>query len=148
VKFEKVIDLPVWDEEARRKVISYWSERGVTFVDTSGDVLVGKRGSLWGNLTSFDMSKLMAKLTVSPVSPDTVSCVLEVNTILQGVTEWNRAYWQLELETFESFLLTGDKKEEVWLNFLKANRKASVEWALSLGTRGREIPKGKSDDEG
>jgi hypothetical protein len=147
VKIEKEIDLPIWNEGVKQKVITYWSERGITFNDISGDVLTGRRGSVWGNLTSFDMSKLMARLTVSLAVPNTVSCVLDVNTILQGITEWNRAYWQLEMETFESFLLTGDKKDEVWRTFLKANKKASLAWTLSLGAAGRELPKGNSDDE-
>ena len=125
MEFQKSIEIKEWDKETKRKVIDFWQERGVMFTETEGDILRGWRGSLWDNLTSFDMSRLLATVTVSKTSPTEIRCVLSVNTIMQIISQWNRAYWQLEMNTLESWLLSGDKKEVQWQEFLRSTYKAA-----------------------
>jgi len=139
LQIRKTISLPVWDETTKQKILTYWEARGIVFTDTQGDVLTGRRGSMIGNLISFDMSKLLANLTVSRTGASEIECILEVNTILQIVTEWNTAYWQLEMDTLESWLLHNDGKEAEWRLFQRGMRKAATQWATSLGRRGNRL---------
>ena len=127
MEFRKRIQIIAWEEETRQKIISFWQEHGVVFANTQGDILQGQRGSMWGNLTSFDMSKLMATLTVSRMDEAEIECVLEIDTYAQYITSGNKAYWQREMDTFESWLLRGDKKE-----LLRASAKHGEEEVASL----------------
>ena len=124
----------------KRKAIAFWSRRRVVFSETSGKTLVGRRGNLFGNLTSFDMSKLIAKLTVTISEQNEVYCVLDVNTVLQQITEYNKAWWDLEMDTFESFLLHNDEQEEKWKKFGVHYKKAAWAWSFSYGVRGNKMP--------
>jgi hypothetical protein len=137
VRIDKRIALTSWDESTRQKIVEFWEERGVVFSDTAGDVLRGKRGSLWGNLTSYDMSKLRSKLTVTRSGPTEIECTLDVNTAMQRITDWNMAYWRLEMDTLESWLLSGDLKQEEWARHEVGAHKADVAWTLSGGKGGK-----------
>lgn len=140
IRIEKRILLPAWDEKTQRNVISFWQKRGVTFTEAEGETLQGWRGSLWGNMTSFDMGKLRAHLTVSRTGPTEIECVLDVDTSYQDITEWNEAYWHLEIDTLESYLLRGDLREDEWRQFQRDSRAAAWQWTLSLTQRGRKMP--------
>lgn len=140
MEISKLVSLPRWDGEQRRRAIQFWMDRGFRFRQADSDPLVARRGSLWGNLTSYDMGKLAATLTIECKSPDAIECVMVVNTVFQDITEWNQAYWQLEMESFESWLLHGDKKEAEWSEFLNGSRRAAIEWTLSCGRFGRKMP--------
>lgn len=132
--------MPAWDDLLKRKAIDFWSRRRVVFSETSASLLVGKRGSILGNLISFDMSKLISRITISVSPQDEVECALSVNTVFQQITDYNRAWWDLELETFESFLLRNDELEERWKAFGVKYNRASWAWALSLGRKGNKMP--------
>jgi hypothetical protein len=136
----KIIQVPVWDEQVRQKVIGFWQGRGITFREVTDSLLSGHRGSFWGNLTSYDMSKLLADLTIRKTKANEISCQLDVDTCGQDITEWNKAYWQLELDTLESYLLYGDQKTEEWKQFLRNSRAAAWQWSLSLTWLGRKMP--------
>ena len=136
----KSIQLPTWDEEMRQKLVSFWQQRGIVFTEKSENLLVGKRGSLWGNLTSFDMSKLTTNLTISRSKGCLIECKLEINTVMQEITHFNRAYWQLELDTLESWLLFGFKRDAEWREFHNAVRKESVNWAVKKTLTGSGLP--------
>jgi len=137
----KTIHVPVWDEQARQRVTTFWQGRGVAFSEVTTGRLRGHRGSLWGNLTSYDMGKFLANLTISQVGPTELLCQLDVDTRGQDITEWNRAYWGLEMDTLESFLLHGDQKEEEWEQFLKESKAAAWQWSLSFRRLGRKMPR-------
>ena len=139
-RVSKTIRLPQWDEQTKQKVIDFWQGRGIHFSDTRTDVLRGRRGSLWGNLTSFDMSKLVAHLTISASSPALLECVMEIDGRYQDLTDWNEAYWHLEMETLESYLLTGDQKGPEWRQFQRDSRAAAWQWSLSGTKLGRKLP--------
>lgn len=140
MQIRKSIQTPEWNEKVRQQVISFWQERRVVFAEPQSDTLKGKRGTIWGNLTSYDMSKLMCTLTVSRTNSTEIVCILDVNTFMQGITEWNKAYWQLELDTLESWLLQGDKREAEWQAFLRGVRKAAIQWTFSGGRSERKMP--------
>lgn len=133
MRFERVIKVPQWEEAERQKTISFWKQRHMTFTETSGDTLRGKRGSLWGNLLSFDMGKLCTTLTIAKTSENEVRCVLDANTMFQTITEWNEAFWRYELETFESYLLRNDLQEAAWKLFEEARKKADKSFLISAG---------------
>ena len=137
----KTFQVPVWDEQAKKKFINFWQGRGVTFNEVTEKHLKGRRGSLWGNMTSYDMSKLLADLTISQIAPHEISCQLDVDTRGQDITEWNEGYWRLEMDTLESYLLCGDQKEAEWQQFRKDSRAAAWQWSLSLTWLGRKMPR-------
>lgn len=137
---DKSINIPEWNEDIKQKIISFWENRRVVFYATDGDKLEGKRGNIWGNLTSFDMSKLMTKLTISRASPVDFTCSMHVNTIMQDITEWNKAYWQYEMDTLESWLLHDDMKVNEWEEYSSGAREASVKWVVSGRSAGRKFP--------
>jgi hypothetical protein len=138
MRIEKSFFIPQWDETIRQRVLDFWSRRNIVFKKITGDTLIGKRGNLWGNLTSFDMSKLMAELSIKVSSENRISCVLEVNPFMQHITDWNKAWWNLEMESFESFLLNGNEQVEKWKHFTAAHQKAASVWSFTFGLRGNE----------
>jgi len=113
MKIEKTFSVPIWNKEMEQRTINFWTRRGIAFKKISESNYIGKRGNLFGNLTSFDMSKLMTELTIT-ISQNKIDCSLEVNTFAQQITEQNKAYWDLELDTFNNFLKRSDEKKEEW----------------------------------
>lgn len=126
----KIFQLETWNQETKDRMMSFWMGRGFIFTETS-DNIVGTRGSIWGNLFSFDMSKLIAKLTISVDSSNRCECILEINTILQDITSSNERYWLLELDTFESFTLSGDMKADEWARYKMQSKKADRTWTIN-----------------
>jgi hypothetical protein len=140
ITIERIFQLPIWDEFTRFKMIDFWSRRRIEFSESSENTLKGKRGSLLGNITSFDMSKLMSELTITISAENRVHCELEVNTFMQIITEYNKAWWNLEMETFESYLLQTDEQDERWRRFKAIDKKAAIAWTLTSGLVGNKIP--------
>jgi hypothetical protein len=124
--FRSSFAIPKWDEEAKRKVVSFWTERGVRFGEISDRRLVGNRGSILGNMTSFDMAELRTKVIIQVSESDECECVLDVNTAFQIITEWNRQHWELELQTFESYIVRGDERQDDWRAYETMAKKANV----------------------
>ena len=140
VTVEKKFRVPIWDEAVKRNAIDFWSRRRITFSETSANTLVGTRGSLFGNLFTFDMSKLIANLKITASEQNELHCVLHVNTVFQWITEYNRAWWNLEMETFESFLLQEDEQGEKWKKFGVGHKKAVWLWSFTFGIGDRKMP--------
>ena len=138
----KTMYISTWNEQVKAEAIAFWQRRGISFNEVTDNHFEGRRGSVWGNLTSFDMSRLITnlRLTVSPTKPYEVFCCLDIDTRFQVVTEWNKEYWQLELDTFESHLLCGDQKEGEWDQLRKESRALDYLWVLSLGWIRRKMP--------
>jgi len=104
----KSIPIPEWNEETKQRIIAFWEQRRMVFTDTEGDTLRGRRGNLWGNLISFDMSRLKTTLTVVRASPQLIHCQLNIDTFYQYITDQNRAYWDNELEALAAYLAPAD----------------------------------------
>ena len=130
-----------WTEGTRQKLVSFWSERRFRFSDASAASLFAKRGHVLWNMVSYDMTRLRADLNIEPAQLDRISLVLTVHTVFQQITQWNRAFWELEMATCESFLLHDDRRDAEWVQFMKAHRKAALVWTLTLGLGGQRIPK-------
>ena len=141
LQISKTITLPSWDDEVKQKIVRFWESRGIAFTQATDDTLKGHRGSWLGNLTSYDMSKLLADLTISRSNETQLFCVLDVNISCQDITEWNKAYWQLEMDTLESYLLYNDERENEWQEFSKNSLKAAWQWSLSFRLLGRKFPR-------
>src|SRR5438105_2728451 len=139
LRFERRFAVLCPGEAVRQRAVGYWSRRGMVFREAGEALLTGSRGSVWGNLISFDPSELMAEVTITFDDSAGVRCVLVVDRSFQIVTDWNRAWWELELETFESFLVSRDEQPHRWQVFKEAHRRAAWDWALSVGMRGRKI---------
>jgi hypothetical protein len=130
-----------WTPDMRQQAVAYWRERGFVFSEPlHAEEQIGRRGSFWGNLTSFDMSKLRATLTITRVSPTEAEFVMDVDTSMQSITEWNQAYWRLEMDIAESWLLRGDKQEAEWQEFDQQWRRAARLWCVTFGVGGNKMP--------
>jgi hypothetical protein len=133
--------VPAWDKLVAEQALAFWSQRG--FADAAiqpGLEIVGSRGSWLGNFTSYDMSRLKTSLCVQPAANDRLHVRLEINTFGQQITEWNRAYWRLELIDFKRFLRGEKDIASLWARFHAGDRRASVKWTLSLGLFGQYLP--------
>ncbi|MBI5821717.1 MAG: hypothetical protein HZA88_22325 [Verrucomicrobia bacterium] len=129
-----------WTEGAQQKLISFWSARRFLFSDTSAAPFVAKRGHILWNLISYDMTRLRADLTIASSTPDRIDLRMKVSSAFQQITDWNRAYLDLEMATCESFLLRNDLREAEWTEFMKAYRKAAIIWTLTFSIGGRRMP--------
>jgi hypothetical protein len=130
-----------WTEGSRQKLISFWSARRFRFSEASAASLIATRGHILWNLVSYDSTRLRAELSICSSEPDRIALMLTVHTAFQQITEWSRAFWDLEMETCESFLLCGDLRDVEWVEFMKAYRRAAIIWTLTLTLGGRRIPK-------
>ena len=127
---ETRFDVPGWDDAIRNKVVRFWEDRRIEFDSTDGDTLVGRRGSLFGNLLSYDMTRLRAELVVTHAA-GTVHAKIEINTVGQTVTEWNRAWWLIEMCMFESWIVDDNPQTERWNAFLDAFKAHSKSFSLT-----------------
>src|SRR5258708_3303884 len=129
MEIRRTFSVPEWDESVQQRAIEYWRERGVELRIEQDGRLVGRRGSLWGNMFAAAISKAPATVYMRCTSP-TVECVTDVVTRFRGVTPItpaNRSYLHLELAIFESFLLRGDLQPEAWIEHKRIASKATRE---------------------
>lgn len=140
MRIEKKFFVPTWDEARRQKAVGYWSQRHVVFSQETGNTLVGERGNLLGNLVSYDMSRLIAKLSINVSKENEIHCILDVNTFMQIITERNKEFWRLEMETFESYLLYNNEQPEIWREFTIQNRIGALLWTMTFGLLGNRLP--------
>lgn len=125
----KLLELPDWNETLRAKAITYWQQRRIVFTELSEDILIGRRGSLWWNLATLDVSKLRTEITIKRLPQSSkVECILDVNTFAQILTPWDATYLRLEMEIFESYLLNGDLQTKKLENFKQLYRPANRDW--------------------
>lgn len=139
--FRRAIHVPHgWDDGLWLRAVAFWEERGFRFDERHGATQQGRRGSLWGNYTAFDMSKLRATMTIRRIDITNVDFVMEVDTIGQIIAEWNEIHWRMELETLQSWLLEGDKQEARWRAFGKQCRRANWYYIGTFGLFGTRMP--------
>ena len=102
LELRQSVAIAEWNESVKQRILLYWQEHEFVFSESEGDILRGRRGNMRGNMTSFNMRKLLATLTVSRPSTMEILCVLEVNTIWQIISPANQATLQTEVDTFAS----------------------------------------------
>ncbi len=105
-----------WNAFSRWRMKEFWENRGFRFGEISHNRIVGSRGSIWGNLFSFRQVDLLASLSITPAEKGLIDCELTINTSMQIITTYDFEFWELEVETFGSFLLSYDLKESEWKN--------------------------------
>jgi hypothetical protein len=136
MRIEKRFFVQKWDQGLLQKAVDYWTKRGIVFEKREENALFGKRGSIFGNLFSYDMSDLISQLYISVSSNNELTCLLDVNTFMQWITERNIEYWFLEVDMFESYLLHNDEQIEEWNDFRKRNILGSIIWTFTFGLFG------------
>lgn len=119
----KDIQISGWDADMAAQVISYWSSRLFDIHEEPDGTIRGHRGSMWGNATSFDMRKVIADIRITHDPSGSCSCVLSINTILQVITPCNKAFFQLEMDAFESLVLHSVVPVQDWDALRIASRK-------------------------
>lgn len=140
MKISRELEVGQWDQPAVSVVLAYWKQRGFTNATVdSGMELRGTRGSWLGNLFSYDMSKVRASLKMSPIGQNRINVELHVRTFGQQITQWNRAYWRLEIVEVHHLLLGCGNIPEVWSRFLNDSRQASISWTFSLMKYGQQL---------
>lgn len=136
----RLLPISVWNDGVRGRLMQFWHGRGFTFTEIGGDYLRGTRGSTWDNLTSFDPGRLRTTLSIARPNPSEILCLLEIDTRFQFITEWNALYWDLELDTLESFLWRDDLREADWARYGRASTQANVLFSVSFGLLGNRVP--------
>src|SRR6266567_2852507 len=129
MEIRRTFSVPGWDESVRQRVVEYWRGRGVELRLEQDGRLVGRRGSLWGNMFAIAISKAPATVYVRCTGP-TVECVMDLDSRFRGITPItpaNRSYLHLELAIFESFLLRGDLQPEAWIEHKRLASRATRE---------------------
>ena len=144
MKIQRQIAIHSWDEATASLAVNYLKSRAFTnaqAVPTNGGMVVSAtRGSWLGNLASFDMTKLRAKIRVAGETSGTVTIDLDVNTFAQQITQWNLAVWRLELIELQRVLTGLGCIEEVWNRFNFDYRAAATGWALTATIAGQQLP--------
>jgi hypothetical protein len=135
----RTIIIPTWDETIRSRAKAFWTNKHIAFTEESEYLLAGRRGNRICNLVSYDPTKLVATLTITSLERSKIDCVLAVNTSFQLMTDWVKALLELEMATFESYLLDDDPKEELWKRFLKSYNIANLKWTVTCGILGTKM---------
>lgn len=126
MKFTKKFSIEKFDVITHKSILSFWESRKIKFNNISDKCYIGSRGSLFGNLFSFKMNKLMTNLYINIDDNNELICELNIKTFGQKITNWNKKYWELELGTFESVLLNNDFKENEWREYNKNQGKSDL----------------------
>jgi len=111
------------DEETISKVRQYWEESGFRLEPTDLTTFTGKRGTWLGTFGSLGYSKCRTKLKIR-YDGGRLDCSMHVDTRFRGVVLWHRKLMELELTTFESVLLTGDRQQEAWAEYHRDSKHA------------------------
>ncbi len=133
----------IWDARFADRAASYLRSRGFKDATVSrgagGLAVAGGRGSWLGNLFSYDMTKLRARVWLSADDRGLVTAELEVEIGGQQITHWNMAVWRLELVELGRILSGKGRIDDVWERFNQEGRRASVVWTFTLMFGGQSL---------
>ena len=132
----KTVPAGEWHDALKEHIVAFWEARGFRFDDPDARVLIATRGSLWGNCTSFDMSKLITRLEVRYLDTSEIECVMNVNTVFQIITPWNKEHWRLEMDTFENWFLIGDELQDEWQQYRRNSSRSDIQCVMTFGLYG------------
>jgi len=136
------LNLPSFDEARRQQYKRYWQERGFNFILTDEKMHLARRGAFFNTFFSMNPKHLETKLTAAWTSKE-LEVVMEVNLYLQQVTEWHKAYFELEMITFESYMQYEDRKASLWREFEEDLKDADAKYTYSCGIFGKKMPADK-----
>lgn len=143
MKISREFRVPEWNEGVARAAAEYLKSRGFTDARVQPDgarlAVSGSRGSWIGNFTSFDMRKLRGRIRVSGDASGRVGVELHINTLGQQVTEWNRAFWRLELVELCAVTSGRAPIADVWARYSQPRRRSAILWSLTGALFGRRL---------
>ena len=128
-----------WGDSQVEIALQYWQMLGFQCSQTTALGIEAKRGNLLGNYFSFNMTKLICRLSVAASPQCIITSKLEVDGAGQIITEWNLASFKIEHLLFRRKLRNLPPSISLE-QFMKANRRASLAWTISLGLRGAKLP--------
>lgn len=126
------------NSDIKELALKYWESRNFK-CQLKPHSLIGKRGSIYGNLTSYNMSKLICDLQVEFINDNFINVVFIVNGKFQDIVETN--LWDFKLE--QIFFQRGLNKlpmPDFLSDYLKYRKKSALIWTFSLMLKGRNIP--------
>jgi len=135
-----LLKLPSFDEARQFQLKKFWQERGFTFALTDSNLLLARRGSFVQTLFSMNPQVLETKLTATWSEAKELECLMEINLFLQQVTEWHKAFLELEMITFENYMLHDDKKSALWREFNDDMQIANLQYLWTFGLGGKKMP--------
>lgn len=65
---------------------------------------------------------------------------MEVNLAFQQVTEWHKAFLELEMLTFESYMERDDQQKKLWQEFEEEMKMADIMYTWTVGCFGKSMP--------
>jgi hypothetical protein len=121
------------------EVVRYWEGRRFRCA-TDGRTVVGRRGSLGGNLFSYDMLRLRCDLHVQLDEGRGIRTRLMLDGSFQVLSEWSFAELAFEQVLFRRALLRLPAPAHLE-RFRAESRRAAVVGTLSLTFLGRKLPR-------
>ena len=118
----------------------FWQESGFKFILTDDNLHLARRGAFVKTFFSMNPRYLETKLTANWTQDKELECVMEINLFLQQVTDWHKAFLELEMIIFESYMLNDDKKTSLWRDFEEDLRQADATYMWTAGCFGKKMP--------
>ena len=137
--FKITYDFQLLSEKTNIKELSidYWQSRKFK-CHLNPNQIIGKRGSTWGNLTSFDMTNLICNLRVDFTNEKQVRAELFITGKFQDITEVNLWDFKLELILFQR-TLNELSFPDFMTKYKNHRKKSALKWSFSLMLKGREL---------
>lgn len=137
------LKLPSFDEARRFQLKKFWQERGFQFILTDDHMHLARRGAFYKTFFSTSPRHLETKLTATWTDDKQLEVVMEVNLAFQQVTEWHKAFLELEMITFESYIQYDDRKASLWREFEEDLKEADTKYTWTGGVFGKKMPEDK-----
>lgn len=134
------LKLPAFDEARRFQFKKYWQECGFKFILSDGNLHLARRGAFVKTFFSMNPRHLETKLTAAWMPSKELECVMEINMFLQQITEWHKAFLELEMLIFESYMLNDDRKTALWREFEEDLKDADAKYMWTAGIFGKKMP--------
>lgn len=134
------LKLPSFDEARRFQLKKFWQERGFQFILTDDHMHLARRGAFYKTFFSTSPRHLETKLTATWTKERELEVVMEVNLAFQQVTEWHKAFLELEMLTFESYMERDDQQKKLWQEFEEEMKMADVMYTWTVGCFGKSMP--------
>lgn len=117
------------NDDIINKSIEYWESRKFKYQYKNKEI-VGNRGNTFGNLFSFDMTKLICKLQVEFLE-NNISVEFTINSKFQILTDVNLASFKIEQLLFP-YYLKNERYPEFLYEFMTFNNDSAVKWVASF----------------
>lgn len=124
-------------ENIKIRSIKYWESRKFK-CNASIDKITGRRGNYFGNLTSFNMTKLICKLCVVLCDKKRIRTELFINGKFQDITNVNLWDFKLELILFHRYL-NNLPFPDFMTDYKKYRRNSALKWTYTLMEKGRDL---------